>query len=269
MMGGLREARKQATRAALRTHALRLFAQRGFRGTTVREIAAAAKVSPRTFFLHFTSKEEVLLGKVDERLAQLRAALRDSPAGEPLERIARAFMTLAADLERSDDLPLQLQLLRTVPSMVGAHYERFRAFEDTLAQTVQGWLAEAARTAGLPAAQEHDARVDAVGAYEAVTPEQMARLIAAVSLATARASVFAWYDEHVRPARGDEPTAGHAGAVAPGTLPRMVDASFRAVRHGLITRSEAGAVARWPSGGFRPPGGYGEPVTTGQPAPQG
>jgi AcrR family transcriptional regulator len=91
--GGLRERKKARTRASIREHALRLFREQGYHATTVEQIAAAAEVSPSTFFRYFPTKEDVVLqDDMDIRLveslarqpsdrtpiAAVRAALREA-----------------------------------------------------------------------------------------------------------------------------------------------------------------------------------------------
>ncbi|MEU5845822.1 TetR/AcrR family transcriptional regulator [Saccharopolyspora shandongensis] len=57
---GLRERKKRRTKQALIEAAIRLFDEKGYDNTTVAEIAAAAEVSPATFFNYFSAKDEVV-----------------------------------------------------------------------------------------------------------------------------------------------------------------------------------------------------------------
>ena len=76
MQAGLRERKKARTRASIREHALRLFREQGYQATTVEQIAAAAEVSPSTFFRYFPTKEDVVLQDgMDTRMVEALAAL--------------------------------------------------------------------------------------------------------------------------------------------------------------------------------------------------
>ncbi len=88
--GSLRERKKARTRASLREHALRLFREQGYTATTVEQIAAAAEVSPSTFFRYFPTKEDVVLqDDMDDRV--LRALARQPPELAPLAAIRAAM----------------------------------------------------------------------------------------------------------------------------------------------------------------------------------
>jgi AcrR family transcriptional regulator len=98
---GLRERKKADTRAALADATLRLARERGWPDVTVDRIAAAADVSPRTFFNYFASKEEALLrptGTEPGRFARLLAEQdRALPARDA------AWAVLCAELAAIDD----------------------------------------------------------------------------------------------------------------------------------------------------------------------
>src|ERR1700685_3028677 len=55
------ERRKRRTRQAIQRAAFELFAERGYRESTINDIAQRSEVAPRTVTVHFPVKEELLL----------------------------------------------------------------------------------------------------------------------------------------------------------------------------------------------------------------
>jgi AcrR family transcriptional regulator len=99
-MSGLRERKKAKTRAAIQEHALRLFRDQGYAETTVQEIAAAAEVSPATFFRYFATKEDtVVLDRLDPVMIDLFR--RQPPELSPAEALRTAIREAIGAL--SDD----------------------------------------------------------------------------------------------------------------------------------------------------------------------
>jgi AcrR family transcriptional regulator len=95
--GGLRERKKARTRVAIREHALRLFRAQGYAATTVEQIAAAAEVSPSTFFRYFPTKEDVVLrDDFDERM--LEAFERQPPSVSPVAALRAGIREAIATL---------------------------------------------------------------------------------------------------------------------------------------------------------------------------
>lgn len=88
--------RIEDSRARLLEAATRAFAEKGFHGTTTRDIAAAAGMSPAALYVHHKSKEELLYlisrsGHEETLwLVQEAAASSDDPA-VALHRVVRAF----------------------------------------------------------------------------------------------------------------------------------------------------------------------------------
>jgi AcrR family transcriptional regulator len=81
---GLRERKKQETRAALTWAAVRLCIERGLENVLVDDIAAAAGVSARTFNNYFSSKAEAVAARHVDRLREIATSLREYDAQEPL-----------------------------------------------------------------------------------------------------------------------------------------------------------------------------------------
>ena len=76
------------TRDRIVSEAMRLFAERGFRGTTVGEIEQAAGLAPRAggLYKHFRSKEEVLEAGIERHVGEMELmepALELLPLGDP------------------------------------------------------------------------------------------------------------------------------------------------------------------------------------------
>jgi AcrR family transcriptional regulator len=81
---GLRERKKTRTRELIAETARTLFSERGFEAVTVAEIARAADVSPQTIFNYFPTKEDLVYWRLEAFEAELLAAVRDRPEGEPV-----------------------------------------------------------------------------------------------------------------------------------------------------------------------------------------
>ncbi|BBZ50565.1 TetR family transcriptional regulator [Mycobacterium heidelbergense] len=99
----LRDRQRAQIRADIRRAAFRLFVERGYDAVTTEEIAAAAGVSPRTFFRHVPTKEELLLAPVRYGGAAIVGLLEDRPASEsPDVALIDAIVTRTHSFDRAD-----------------------------------------------------------------------------------------------------------------------------------------------------------------------
>ncbi|MBK3563892.1 MULTISPECIES: TetR/AcrR family transcriptional regulator [unclassified Streptomyces] len=79
---GLREMTRRAVRAQIAETAMTLFAANGFERTTVDQIAAEVGMSGRSVFRYFPTKEDMVVGHMDEIGDRLAEALAARPLGE-------------------------------------------------------------------------------------------------------------------------------------------------------------------------------------------
>ncbi|MFE7745937.1 TetR family transcriptional regulator [Nocardia sp. NPDC057455] len=98
---GLRERKKERTRRTIRLEAFRLFREQGYNETTVEQIAAAADVSPSTFFRYFPSKEQLVLA--DDLDPVIIEALRRQPRDvRPMVAFREATREVFANLPAAE-----------------------------------------------------------------------------------------------------------------------------------------------------------------------
>jgi AcrR family transcriptional regulator len=115
---GLRERKKARTRAAIQTHALRLFRDQGYDATTVQQIIEEAEVSESTFFRYFPTKSDVVLTDDFDPLI-VEAFLGQPPQVPPVQALRAAFAAVferLSDQEVSDQQQ-RMQLVLAVPEL--------------------------------------------------------------------------------------------------------------------------------------------------------
>lgn len=131
---GLRERKKAKTRDAVQRHALRLFREQGYAATTVDQIAAAAEISPSTFFRYFPTKEAtVLYDPLDPLLIEVAAA--QPPELSPLAAL-RATIRLASEHLDPEEWARERErqmLVFSVPELRSAMMDLFASGIDVIA----------------------------------------------------------------------------------------------------------------------------------------
>jgi AcrR family transcriptional regulator len=91
------KAKKEKTREKILGTALKLFSERGYLGTTTKEIATLAGITETTLFRHFPSKEvifEEVLKRYSflQKLKELLPQVEDLPIDRALFRLGEAFL---------------------------------------------------------------------------------------------------------------------------------------------------------------------------------
>lgn len=90
---GLRERKKKRTRETIIRVAIGLFAEQGFRATTLAQIAYAADVSPSTLHCYFPCKEDILFSPHDSLRATIRARIVGRPPTETVDQAIADWIT--------------------------------------------------------------------------------------------------------------------------------------------------------------------------------
>lgn len=166
---GRRERKKRATRQALQDAALRLALARGPENVTIEAICEDADVAQRTFFNHFSGKDEALAGDGPPIPGAEAWEGLAGGAGELWDEIHALFRQCADQLEeRREELLARRRLVEQYPPLLPRKLAQFAESEHALVTAV------AART-------DTDPEVDAYP-----------QLVAGIAVTTMRVAMRRW-----------------------------------------------------------------------------
>jgi AcrR family transcriptional regulator len=202
---GLRQVKKEATRREIADTAMRLFVARGFDHVTVAEVAAEARVSEKTVFNYFPTKEDLFFDEVPERRAALAAAIRDRAPGQSVVAALRRLQDGECPRLCSVAFATFARIIEESPALQAKELEVMAALTETLAGSIRDEL-------GVPALDASVAANMLVGVH--------------------------W--QLFRNAR----TQALAGRHGPGAVRRLradLDRAYRLLEHGLGALDDAGS----------------------------
>jgi AcrR family transcriptional regulator len=94
---GLRERKKDRTRATITRVALELFARDGFHATTIPDIAEAADVAPRTISTYFPSKEGIVFDEYEAAIERFAERLAERAPEQAVHELVREWLQCEQD----------------------------------------------------------------------------------------------------------------------------------------------------------------------------
>jgi AcrR family transcriptional regulator len=167
----LRERQKWVAQSTIEETALRLFLEQGYEHTSIQDIADAVKMSPRTFFRYFASKDEVLLGPMHATQKDALRALQSVPAATTPDDALRAMLMLLARRyeEQRDGFMLRYQVVMQSPSIASLFLFTFVEVEPAISQALCAHL-------------------------EAATDRNEIRFLVALHMAALRVSIEEWLE---------------------------------------------------------------------------
>ncbi len=171
VVGSRQDRRRARTRAELLAAAKRLLASKGFHGTKIADIAAAADVGTGTFYLHFPTKDALFSDLVRETALRAREEIEAAKATEsdPRAQARVATETFFRFADRNRD----------VFKILFGHGAQFN---ELLHEVHQLFIVEA---------EENHARGIAVGAFKPFRPAIVGQAVVGML-----SQVVSWWLEH-------------------------------------------------------------------------
>lgn len=139
---GLREVKKQRTRAAIADAALELFLARGFDAVPVAEVARAAEVSEATVFNYFRTKEDLVFDRLDHFWGRLIEAVEHRPAGlglvDAVERFVLSQRLPGQTPEHEAQLAAIARMIAASPALRARERASYDHAATALAEVISG-----------------------------------------------------------------------------------------------------------------------------------
>jgi AcrR family transcriptional regulator len=124
----------------IRVAAIALFRERGYHGTSVRELAAAVQMEPASLYYHFPSKQDLLVDLFDRTMDDLIAGFEAAVAGvqgPEAQLVAVLRFHVRFHTDRQDEAYVSHSELRALEP---ANLERIVAKRDRYEQLLRGLL---------------------------------------------------------------------------------------------------------------------------------
>ena len=137
-----KEMREASTRRILKT-ALRLFAARGYAGTSIRMIAESAGISVGLLYNYFPSKADLLGALFEESMRDVQASFASAESATPAERIERLVRSSFEILGANRDFWRMSYGVRMQPAVVTGLGKRLRTWTMTIQSTLARYLKDA------------------------------------------------------------------------------------------------------------------------------
>jgi TetR/AcrR family transcriptional regulator, regulator of mycofactocin system len=131
--------RPEATsHADIEQAAFRLFAERGFEGTTLDDIAAAVGVGRRTLFRYYRSKNDIPWGQFDRTLERFRRILRELPQDRPVAEVVQQGVLAFNEFDDDADPPHRerMRLILETPALQAHSVLRYAEWRAVIAEYV-------------------------------------------------------------------------------------------------------------------------------------
>jgi AcrR family transcriptional regulator len=134
----LRDRTRKAMRDEVASVAIKLFAEQGFDAVTTTQIAQAAGISPRSFFRYFPTKEDVVLGSLEDSGVRVRDALVARPETEGAWEALRKALSVLIEhpVYRQENLEAIASIILNTPSIRSRDLEKYQQWEELLAPDI-------------------------------------------------------------------------------------------------------------------------------------